>query len=120
MQKGARSAARTGNATSSAPSRPGTALRNTSSGSSRASTPCASLAAMASRLEEAAQLMRRLAAAGFAVERVEGVQRIVHNDPDLFGSYGFVSEEAPERQLDLVLDDLLPDDLSDAGSPPTR
>ena len=81
---------------------------------------CASLAAMASRLEEAAQLMRRLAAAGFAVERVEGVQRIVHNDPDLFGSYGFVSEEAPERQLDLVLDEQVLNDLSDTGSPPPR
>ncbi len=76
---------------------------------------CASLAAMASRLEEAAQLMRRLAAAGFAVERVEGVQRIVHSDPELFGSYGFVSEEAPERQLDLVLDE-----LSGADTPPPK
>lgn len=76
---------------------------------------CASLAAMASRLEEAAQLMRRLAAAGFAVERIEGVQRIVHSDPDLFSAYGFVSEEAPERQLDLVLDE-----LSGADNPPPR
>jgi hypothetical protein len=65
---------------------------------------CASLDAMASRLEEAAQLMRRMAQEGFRVERVQGIQRITHDDATLFKAYGFVSEESPVRQLDLVLD----------------
>ena len=37
---------------------------------------CASLDAMASRFEEAAQLMRRMASEGFRVERIEGMQRL--------------------------------------------
>ena len=65
---------------------------------------CASLDAMASRLEEAAQLMRRMAHEGFRVERVQGIQRITHDDATLFNAYGFVSEESPVRQLDLVLE----------------
>ena len=65
---------------------------------------CASLKAMAARLEEAAQLLRRMAAEGFQVERMEGLQRITHQDPELFKAYGFISEEAPERQLLLGLD----------------
>ena len=65
---------------------------------------CASLNAMAARLEEAAQLLRRMAAEGFQVARVEGLQRINHQDPELFKAYGFISEEAPERQLLLGLD----------------
>jgi hypothetical protein len=65
---------------------------------------CASLNAMAARLQEAAQLLRRMADEGFQVERLDGLQRITHHDPDLFKAYGFVSEEAPERQLGLVLD----------------
>ena len=66
---------------------------------------CASLDAMASRFEEAAQLMRRMASEGFRVERIEGMQRITHDDEDLFDAYGFISEESPEQQLDLVLDE---------------
>jgi hypothetical protein len=66
---------------------------------------CASLDAMASRFEEAAQLMRRMASEGFRVERIQGLQRITHDDEALFKAYGFISEESAERQLDLVLDE---------------
>ena len=69
---------------------------------------CASLDAMASRFEEAAQLMRRMASEGFRVERIEGMQRITHDDEALFGAYGFISEESPVQQLDLVLDEGTP------------
>ena len=66
---------------------------------------CSSLEAMASRFEEAAQLMRRMASEGFRVERIEGMQRITHDDEALFDAYGFISEESPVQQLDLVLDE---------------
>ena len=66
---------------------------------------CASLDAMASCFEEAAQLMRRMASEGFRVERIEGIQRITHDDEALFDAYGFISEESPVQQLDLVLED---------------
>ncbi|MCT0224307.1 hypothetical protein [Synechococcus sp. CS-1328] len=60
---------------------------------------CASLEAMAARFEEAAALMRRMAAEGFRLERDSDGQRITHPDPAVFESYGFISEETPERQL---------------------
>ena len=69
---------------------------------------CASLDAMASRFEEAAQLMRRMASEGFRVERIKGMQRITHDVEALFGAYGFISEESPVQQLDLVLDESTP------------
>jgi hypothetical protein len=65
---------------------------------------CASLDAMAARFEEAAALMRRLAAAGFRLERHSSGTRITHPDPDLFEAYGFISEEPPERQLTVFND----------------
>jgi hypothetical protein len=63
---------------------------------------CASLDAMASRFEEAAALMRRLAAEGFWLERQADGSHINHADPAVFEAYGFVSEESPERQLTLL------------------
>jgi hypothetical protein len=63
---------------------------------------CASLEAMASRFEEAAALMRRMASEGFALERHPDGQHITHPDAGVFEAYGFISEEAPERQLDLI------------------
>jgi hypothetical protein len=63
---------------------------------------CASLDAMAARFEEAAALMRRMAAEGFRLERHAGGQRITHPDPAVFEAYGFVSEAGPERQLTLI------------------
>lgn len=65
---------------------------------------CASLEAMASRFEEAAALMRRLASEGFRLERTSAGQRITHTDPALFEAYGFISEEPPERQLTVFND----------------
>jgi len=65
---------------------------------------CVSLDAMAARFEEAAALMRRLAAEGFRVERRGGEQRITHPDPAIFEAYGFISEEPPERQLTVFND----------------
>ncbi len=63
---------------------------------------CASLEAMAARFEEAAALMRRMAAEGFKVERHPEGQRITHPDRAVFGAYGFVSEESAESQLTLL------------------
>jgi hypothetical protein len=63
---------------------------------------CASLDAMAARFEEAAALMRRMAAEGFWLERQADGPHINHADPAVFEAYGFVSEESPERQLTLL------------------
>ena len=63
---------------------------------------CASLEAMASRFEEAAQLMRRMASEGFRIERHGEGQRITHPDPGVFEAYGFISEEPPVRQLTML------------------
>jgi len=63
---------------------------------------CASLEAMASRFEESAALMRRMAAEGFRVDRHSDGQRITHPDPAVFEAYGFISEEPPEGQLRLL------------------
>ena len=60
---------------------------------------CASLESMASRFEEAAALMRRMASEGFRLEKNSQGQRITHPDPAVFEAYGFISEEKAERQL---------------------
>ena len=60
---------------------------------------CASLDSMAARFEEAAALMRRMAAEGFRLETDSQGQRITHPDPAVFEAYGFISEETAERQL---------------------
>ncbi len=65
---------------------------------------CASLEAMASRFEEAASLMRRMADRGFVLEQRNGAQHITHMDADIFQSWGFVNEEPAERQLTLMRD----------------
>ena len=65
---------------------------------------CASLEAMASRFEEAARLMRRMADQGFVLERNNGAQRINHNDAEVFNAWGFVDEEPAVRQLTLMQD----------------
>ena len=63
---------------------------------------CASLEAMAARFEEAAALMRRMAQEGFRLERHSDGQRITHPDASVFEAYGFISEEPPVRQLNLL------------------
>ena len=65
---------------------------------------CASLEAMAARFEEAASLMRRMAAEGFSLERQHGQPRITHGDPEVFAAWGFINEASPERQLTLIND----------------
>ena len=60
---------------------------------------CASLDSMAARFEEAAALMRRMAAEGFRLEKDSQGQRITHPDPAVFEAYGFINEETAERQL---------------------
>ena len=65
---------------------------------------CASLQSMAARFEEAAALMRRMAAEGFSLEQHSDGQHITHEDPQVFEAYGFVSEESPVCQLTLLSD----------------
>ena len=63
---------------------------------------CESLDAMASRFEESAKLMRRMAKEGFIVEKRSNKQLITHKDPNIFDNWGFISEEAPYKQLTLI------------------
>ena len=65
---------------------------------------CASLEAMASRFEEAASLMRRMAQQGFEINSKGRQQQITHSDADVFESWGFVNEEPAFRQLTLISD----------------
>ena len=53
---------------------------------------CASLEAMAARFEEAAALMRRMAAEGFVLERHSDGQHITHGDASVFAAYGFIDD----------------------------
>jgi len=63
---------------------------------------CASLEAMAARFEEAAALMRQMAGEGFVLERHSDGQHITHSDPATFEAYGFIDEQSPVRQLNLI------------------
>ena len=63
---------------------------------------CASLEAMAARFEEAAALMRRMAAEGVVLERHSDGQHITHSDAGVFAAYGFIDEQSPVRQLNLI------------------
>ena len=65
---------------------------------------CSSLEAMASRFEESARLMRRMAEEGFVMQKNGKEQRITHPDPATFLAWGFISEESPVRQLNLIPD----------------
>ncbi len=66
---------------------------------------CISLEAMAARFEESAKLMRKMANEGFRLEKKGELQFITHNDQSIFESWGFISEEAPYTQLNLILDE---------------
>ncbi len=63
---------------------------------------CQSLEAMASRFEEAARLMRKMAKEGFKKKEDKKGQLITHDDDEIFNSWGFISEEPPYRQLTLI------------------
>ena len=64
---------------------------------------CESLEAMASRFEESAKLMRKMAKEGFKLEKKQEGQIIKHENLSIFESWGFISEELPYKQLKLVL-----------------
>ena len=68
-------------------------------------TDCSSLEAMAARFEEAAKLMRRMAKEGFLLEKKATKQLITHTNPEIFNSWGFISEEPPFKQLTLMPND---------------
>jgi len=66
---------------------------------------CSSLEAMASRFEETAKLMKKLSQKGFVLRKSKKRQLIIHPDPAVFDEWGFVSEEAPFKQLSLIPED---------------
>tara|TARA_Y100001968_G_scaffold267072_1_gene256849 strand:- start:529 stop:771 length:243 start_codon:yes stop_codon:yes gene_type:complete len=65
---------------------------------------CETLDSMAARFEESAQLMRKMSAEGFKVEKRNNRQIITHQDSQIFNEWGFVSEEPPYQQLKLILE----------------
>ena len=65
---------------------------------------CTSLEAMASRFEESAKLMRRMAKEEFKLKIKNKEQLITHPDPSVFEAWGFISEEPPFKQLKLITD----------------
>ncbi len=65
---------------------------------------CESLEAMASRFEESAKLMRKMAREGFILKIEKKKQLITHENSNIFNEWGFISEEAPFRQLALIPD----------------
>ncbi|WP_320663575.1 hypothetical protein [Prochlorococcus sp. MIT 1223] len=67
---------------------------------------CTSLDAMASRFEESARLMRKLAAEGFSLTIKEKKQLIMHSDPKIFTHWGFINEESPYKQLLLISEEI--------------
>ena len=65
---------------------------------------CTSLEAMASRFEEAARLMRRMADRGFVLQRNNGAQRINHDDAPCSTHGDSSMKNLPVRQLTLMQD----------------
>ncbi len=65
---------------------------------------CVSLESMAARFEEAAKLMRKMSKEGFELKNESSKQYIIHKDPKIFESLGFISEEKPFKQLKLIPD----------------
>ena len=63
---------------------------------------CETLDSMAARFEESAQLMREMSAEGIKVEKKNERQLITHPNPEIFNKWGFVSEQAPYKQLTLI------------------
>ena len=64
---------------------------------------CTSLEAMASRFEESAKLMRKMAKEGFELKRISNNQLITHKNAEVFNSWGFMTEASPFKQLKLIL-----------------
>ena len=63
---------------------------------------CSTLEAMASRFEESAKLMRKMAHDGFKLKIEKKEQLIIHSDPKIFKNWGFINEEPPYTQLQLI------------------
>ena len=66
---------------------------------------CETLDSMAARFEESARLMRKMSADGFKIEKLNKRQIITHKDAKIFNDWGFVSEEPPYQQLNLILEE---------------
>jgi len=66
---------------------------------------CRSLESMASRFEESAKLMRRMAEEGFKLKIKNNQQLITHKNQSIFESWGFINEEPPYKQLTLISED---------------
>ena len=66
---------------------------------------CSSLDAMASRVEETANLMKKRSKKGFKLKKSQNNQLILHPDPEVFDQWGFISEEVPFKQLCLISDE---------------
>ena len=66
---------------------------------------CSTLEAMASRFEESARLMRRMAKEGFQLKSHGKNQLIIHSDQQIFKRWGFINEEPASRQLMLIPDE---------------
>ena len=60
---------------------------------------------MASRFEETAKPIKKLAEKGFKLKKTQKNQLIIHSDPQIFDQWGFISEELPFKQLSLIPDD---------------
>ncbi len=67
---------------------------------------CQSLEAMASRFEESAKLMRRMAQEGFRLIKHENKQLITHENQRIFEEWGFINENSPHKQLTLICEEL--------------
>ncbi|WP_269622053.1 hypothetical protein [Prochlorococcus marinus] len=65
---------------------------------------CESLDAMAYRFEESAKIMRKLAKAGFSLERKKDKKIITHTNANIFNEWGFITEESTFLQLALIPD----------------
>ncbi len=57
---------------------------------------------MASRYEESARLLRKMATEGFKLIDKNNKKLITHKNKTIFKSWGFISEESPFLQLKLV------------------
>ncbi len=65
---------------------------------------CQTLESMASRFEESAELIRRMAKEGFKLKSEGNKKVITHSKREIFEEWGFISEEPLYRQLTLIPD----------------
>ena len=58
------------------------------------SADCPTLESMAQRFEDAAALMRQLDKSGFEVRKQNGNRKIIHNNMEIFSSFGFTLDNS--------------------------